>query len=154
MYTLAVSTANLAGRDGIANERAPLCYSLLLVVEYCSPACKTCDRLEAEFYEEVDTDEEFDPPDDMEDRGEMVPIEWGVIQNLGTKVPDLVKEVMSLTEQYMTTRVYVNEAYEEIRAECQNRHRDCSYWAALGESFWFPEILCFRAEISRDVCSK
>jgi prolyl 4-hydroxylase len=142
-------------------------YSILLVIEKCSPACRTCDIFEREFYkddkgededddddEEEEDDEEDDDDDDDDDDedggededneedddepaekeiGEIVPRPFGIPQNIGKLFPNQVRSLMDETYKYMTTKVYQNPEYENVLEECENRHPNCSYWAAFGE---------------------
>jgi hypothetical protein len=133
----------------------------ILVIETCSPACRTCDMFERDFYqgneegeyeeeeeerdyydeyedgydEEEEDDDAYDDNDEPDEPeiGEIVPTPFGVPQNVGNRFPNQVRILMTETYEYMTTTVYQNLEYENVLEECENRHPNCSYWAAFGE---------------------
>jgi hypothetical protein len=117
------------------------------VVEHCSPACLTCDVLVDAFDEDSDDELEYmyeNQPTPAEKGGDLVPIPWGVAQNVGHTVSNQVRARMDETRDYMMNKVYKEELYEDLMMECENREEDCSIWAAFGTSIAAQYFLVFQ----------
>lgn len=72
-------------------------------------------------------------PETQESIMNVRPIPWGIPQNIGSTEADKVQENLEETYKYMTEIVYNEEAYDDLLYDCENRHEDCSFWAATGE---------------------
>jgi hypothetical protein len=103
------------------------------VLEYCAPACLACRELEEQFgSEDDDVEGDYDPPESSVDKGESVPIPWGLPQVLGADFPEKVLDLMDETATYMKDIVYVDKEYNHVFEECENRSEECSLWAVSG----------------------
>lgn len=105
------------------------------MIKNCSPACKTCDKYIEQFYDaDADDDEEDDQPEPQETPGMIISTHWGVAQHLGETLSDEeLKSVLDATHKYISETVMQDSSYDHVVGECENRHPDCTYWAATGE---------------------
>jgi prolyl 4-hydroxylase len=58
---------------------------------------------------------------------------FGVAQQVSETKADLIQALIDETEKYMSEEVWKDDKYERIRERCQNRHKECAFWAVLGE---------------------
>ena len=58
---------------------------------------------------------------------------YGVTQTLDVKTQAGIKEVIKNFTSYMDSVVFKDPRYETVKKTCRNRHRDCAFWAHLGE---------------------
>jgi hypothetical protein len=108
------------------------------MLENCSPACQSCDEYLEEHYEpdiwDDDNAEDEDQPDSQTVIGTIQPTPWGVPQHMGDTVPlEALQALLDATHTYMTESVLsVPDEYGHILHECENKHPDCTFWAATG----------------------
>jgi hypothetical protein len=82
--------------------------------------------------EDDDEEDSYEPPK-IQEEGKKVHIPWGAAQNVPSVHEKVVEEILKETKSYMTEQVYQDEFYEHIKDFCNNTHKDCSVWAAMGE---------------------
>jgi ShK domain-like len=108
------------------------------VVQFCSPACQTCDEYLKRFYHEESEDEDeadFDQPDRPDSAGTIKRSQWGVPQYLVETVPtEKFRSLLDATTEYMVESVMGQyDTHEDVISKCENRNPYCTYWAAQGE---------------------
>mmetsp|Transcript_1916 Transcript_1916/g.3668 ORF Transcript_1916/g.3668 Transcript_1916/m.3668 type:complete len:221 (+) Transcript_1916:50-712(+) len=63
------------------------------------------------------------------------PYHWGVDQRIdgSNTEKELIRDVISMMQQYFMDEVLVKPAYKDVRHNCKNQYDLCAFWAALGE---------------------
>jgi hypothetical protein len=76
----------------------------------CPKACKVCDNISGDYVANC----------------------YGEDQHVtGDRGPETAVRVREV-EDYMLGEVFVEEKYAQIRADCKNRDKECSFWAVIG----------------------
>jgi hypothetical protein len=91
------------------------------MLQLCPKACKVCDNTSGDYISNCYGDDQL-----VSGRG----VEERILTALR------IQEV----EDYMLQKVFVDEKYANIRAECKNRNKECSFWAVVGGK----KIICGR----------
>jgi hypothetical protein len=102
---------------------------MILVYKDCSPACQTCDQLEAILEDEAGDDEEDDG--EYIAQGPFVRTDFGVAQHLGWDEPDDVAKLVERSHEYLEELQKDPEFQDKVDG-CRNHLRDCSLWAWEG----------------------
>jgi hypothetical protein len=80
------------------------------MLQLCPKACKVCDNEYGEYISNCYGEDQL-------------------VSGATRKETEVrVREV----EDYMLQEVFVEEKYKNIRAECKNRDKECSFWAVIG----------------------
>jgi hypothetical protein len=130
-------------------------------VEFCSPACQTCDVYWRQYVASNDYDDDDDVDDDDDNENDAdnnkeeekgndtvgalvmpkparigskhVSTQFGVPQNLGG--PSYVEHIVELThrrEKYMGN-ILLDPKYQNVFGSCLNMHTSCSIWSITGK---------------------
>ena len=59
--------------------------------------------------------------------------EHGEAQTVESHREEETRALIAKTDEYMKTKVFVEETYRPVRADCLNREKMCSFWAVEGE---------------------
>jgi ShK domain-like len=114
-------------------RRSPI--PLQKVVEFCSPACRTCDEYLERFYPPAPIEkDETQPEESMNPRIIKLSM-WGVPQHMVEgESEDKVNDILEATRKYMVEKVLADVDFfsETALEECENKDADCTYWAATG----------------------
>jgi hypothetical protein len=90
------------------------------MLQLCPKACKVCDNISGDYISNC--------------YGEDQLVSGGAEERKQNALR--IQEV----EDYMLQKVFVEEKYDNIRAECKNRNKECSFWAVTGGK----KIICGR----------
>ena len=113
----------------------PHLHCSLTVLEFCSPACKTCDEYLKRFYQEESEERDSDQPEMPDASGTIERSLWGVPQYWVETVPaEKFQSLLDGTTKYMRKEVMGQaDTHDYVISECENKHPYCTYWAAQGE---------------------
>jgi hypothetical protein len=79
-------------------------------LKLCPKACKVCDNISGEYISNC----------------------YGEDQHVaGDRAEETALRIREV-EDYMMGEVFVDEKYAQIRADCKNRDKECSFWAVIG----------------------
>jgi hypothetical protein len=82
------------------------------MLRQCPKSCKVCDNEQRS--------------------GEYVANCYGEDQHVAGDILEKIAVRVQEVEDYMLQEVFVEKKYARIRAECKNRHKECSFWAVIG----------------------
>eukprot|EP00934_Nitzschia_sp_Nitz4_P006478 Nitzschia sp. Nitz4//scaffold91_size79674//40433//44313//NITZ4_005370-RA/size79674-processed-gene-0.95-mRNA-1//1//CDS//3329560109//6468//frame0 len=90
----------------------------------CAPTCKLCEEYFEEYGEEEAGEEGAAPR-------RLQPVTFGVPQLIEGDVEKLL-ELLDASQKYMTETVYVDDEYDHVFVDCENRDAQCTKWALEG----------------------
>ena len=101
---------------------------------------------EDEEYEEYDDEEEYDEEEEEISEAsydntaspaasavDIYGSDFGEPQVIDTEHADAIHTLIKEARVYIRDTVMVDDKYVKVRDQCRNKHRDCTFWAALGE---------------------
>ena len=112
----------------------------LLQQQQCPYSCALCNN----YYRSNKDDDDDDDQQQQQQQQQRhkVRIFYGKDQDAAE--PETVEHIRSMQE-YMVHTVFADNNksfnYKQVRAECKNRHAECSYWATIGECQQNPRFM-------------
>ena len=78
--------------------------------------------------------------------------EYGEPQTAEGHREEETRALIAKTDEYMTTKVFVEEEYRSVRDDCRNRDPLCSFWAVEGECQANPAYMIVGSLVLIHVC--
>ena len=92
-----------------------------------------------------------------DDNGEMLHVlgaEYGEAQLAEGNRAEETRALIAKTDEYMRTRVLVEDEFRSVRSDCKNRDPLCSFWAVEGECEANPSYMIIQCAPACQSCEK
>ena len=91
-----------------------------------------------------------------DNNGETMPLgaEYGEAQLAEGQRAEETRALIAKTDEYMSSRVFVEDEFRSVRSDCRNRDPLCSFWAVEGECEANPSYMIIQCAPACQSCEK